>query len=236
MQNNIIGNGMLAKAFSNTTINHSLIFCSGVSNSQETQSNAFLREERLLRQALHEQNDRCLIYFSSVAAPTLANLYFKHKMNMERLIEVSSENYLIFRLPQVAGITLNTTLLPTIIENIYLQKKFIIYKNATRTIVDIEDVVKIVNMITMQSIKNKTINICPNYSFQPEYLAQLVSNQLQLEPCYEIVNRGDKQLCTQDESFEGSIVSGFFSKKTNYLENIVEKYTPEIVKLINLKQ
>lgn len=236
MQNNIIGNGLLARAFSNTIIDNSLIFCSGVSNSQEVQPEAFLREENLLKEALSKHNDKCFIYFSSVAAPTLANLYFKHKINMERLIKVSSNNYLIFRLPYVAGIALNTTLFPTIVENIYLQKKFTVYKNATRTIVDIEDVVEIVNIIAKQSIKNKVINVCPNYFFQPEYLVRLVSKQLGIEPFYDVVNLGDQLLCIQDDSFEGIIISDFFSKKSDYLESVIKKYTPEIVKLINLKQ
>jgi len=236
MQNNIIGNGLLAKAFNNTIINNGLVFCSGVSNSQETQSKAFIREESLIKKTLNTHEDKCFIYFSSVAAPTFNNLYFEHKMKMEHLITVSSSNYLIFRLPQVAGKTLNTTLLPTIVRNIYLQKKFTVYKNATRTIVDIEDVIKLVKIITEKSIRNKTINICPGYSFQPEYLVRLVSKQLQIEPSYEVVNQGDEQLCTLKDSFEDKVVSDFFSKEIDYLENVVKKYTPEIVKLINLKQ
>ena len=84
----IIGNGLLAKAFSDFENNEKiLIFASGVSNSNETRRQEFEREEILLRKGLTTHKDKLIIYFStcSVYEPsTNYREYTRHKLDMEK--------------------------------------------------------------------------------------------------------------------------------------------------------
>jgi len=106
----IIGTGLIAQAF----IQHFeddpnvIIFASGVSNSRENRSQAFLRERQMLIEALSFQ--KMLVYFStcSVCDPELqTSPYVMHKKEMEVFVAHSAKDYAIFRLPQVVGETPN---------------------------------------------------------------------------------------------------------------------------------
>lgn len=232
MDSKVIGNGLLAKAFSKSKASNCLFFCSGVSNSLEKCENLFHREENLLRKSILENKSKCIVYFSSVLASEINNGYFNHKINMENVVTELSSSYLILRLPQVAGAVLNTTLLPTLTKNIYLGDYFKVYKNASRTIVDIDDIVEVFEILQSESIRNTKVNVCPNYSFNPEYLVQLISHTLDISANYDLVDLGSEQLCIPNNNYSGKIISDFFYKKNNYLEAVVKKYVPQIILLI----
>lgn len=232
MDSVVIGNGLLAKAFFKSSINNCLFFCSGVSNSSETRKEAFDREEVLLRNSIVQHGNKCIVYFSSVSAPKVNSCYFNHKMAMENIIVENAKDYIILRLPQVAGAVVNSTLLSFITQNIYLGKSFKVFKHATRTMVDIEDIVKIFELIYTQSNRKVITNICPNYSFEPEVLVQLISKQLGIKASYEVIDAGSPQTCELDNSMESQIISNFFINKPYYLERLVEKYVHRIISLL----
>lgn len=235
MNNQIVGRGLLAKSFSSVNASNCLFFCSGVSDSSETKVEAFERERQLLISFIKEANDNklCFVYFSSVAATSVDSKYLNHKINMENIIETYCQKYLIFRLPQVAGPVFNTTLLPTMIKNIYQNQNFKVFKYARRTMVDVEDVVRIFERIILISLGNKVINICPSYSFYPEELVVLISEYLNKQPNYELIQIGSEQPCLLDNSVESKIVGSYFYKsKESYLKDIISKYTPQIIKLL----
>lgn len=232
MTSKIIGKGLLAKAFRNTKSDKCLFFCSGVSNSNEVFDEAFKREESLLKENLELNTDKCFVYFSSILAPLEGNLYFQHKMRMEKLISIYSSNYLIFRLPQVAGEVLNTTLLATFTKNIYEGKNFLVYRNAERTIIDVDDIVNFFDIICDLKLRNKIINLCPNYTFKPETLINLISAFLQKEAYYNLIDSGVKQDCPINEDEIGKLILNYFNIHDNYLEKVVYKYVPKIVDII----
>ncbi len=84
----VIGNGMLAKEFTNYTQDSNiLIFASGVSNSNETSFEAFQREEKLLLESIEKEKGKKLIYFSTCSMYDKYfknNAYTEHKLNMEK--------------------------------------------------------------------------------------------------------------------------------------------------------
>lgn len=106
----IVGNGLLASAFSPEWVSthNAVLFASGVSNSHESQPEAFQREADLLSSHL-ERCSGAFIYFStcSISDPDrAASFYAKHKLAMERRVAQHPE-HLILRLPQVVGRTSN---------------------------------------------------------------------------------------------------------------------------------
>jgi len=161
----IIGSGLLAKGFKKKH-KKSIIFAAGVSNSKETRSEEFLREKNLILKTLLEQqkNGFPFIYFSSIMSDLIDNDYYKHNLKMEELIRNNSNNYLIFRLPQVIGNGGNNeNLINNFVKAIKNGEKVKLINRATRSIIDVDDVVRIVNFcknkIKRKDFYGETINV-----------------------------------------------------------------------------
>jgi nucleoside-diphosphate-sugar epimerase len=108
------------------------------------------------------------VYFStcSIYDPTLKNsLYVKHKLKIENIIK-NYDNYYIFRLPNVASKTTNNfTLINNLIYKLKNNLKITVLSEATRNIIDILDVVRIVDLILESDHgKNRIINIANKYN------------------------------------------------------------------------
>ena len=78
----IIGNGLLAKAFSSIDNDDYIFFCSGVSDSTEVKDENFKREIDLLKE---QDKEKKIIYFSSISVCDDKDLkiYTQHKRNVE---------------------------------------------------------------------------------------------------------------------------------------------------------
>jgi nucleoside-diphosphate-sugar epimerase len=223
----IIGNGLVAKAFYDNYANRDdvLIFASGVSNSSNTDPKEFFREKALLESFLSERKK--IIYFStySIEDPSLADSsYIMHKLKMEGLVKAAND-YLIFRLPQVAGKTDNpNTLLNFLYHKIKNQEPLEVFSNATRNIIDIDHIEKIASYIIDKNlIKNNILNICsPQKSFVLD-LVKIFEDILHKKANYKLINKG--------ESFDVDVkFSTEVAKKLNiffhadYLRDVISKY------------
>ena len=228
ISNIVVGSGMLARAFQKSKSDGCTFFCSGVSNSTEINSAEFEREAALLKKSL--QYSDCLVYFSSILATTKQNKYYEHKDRMEQLVKSLSDEYIIVRLPQVAGEVLNNTLLPSFIKKIYFEEKFEIYNNAPRSLIDVEDVVTLFDNIYRNNIRNQTINFCPGYEFQPIDLVRVIGDLLGKKPNINIVHKESIQLCEQSSLLSEYVES--LGDLNTYLERVAKKYTERIVDMI----
>lgn len=167
----IIGSGLVANAFKRKVISSSklCIFASGVSNSLCSDPEEFQRERVLLIDTLRLQGKAdYFLYFSTCSINEPASQhspYIQHKVAMESLVS-QHPNFLIARLPQVAGNTSNPhTLLNFLYRKISRNEKFMVWKNATRNIIDIDDVVAIVyDLITKNQLTSATVNVANPHS------------------------------------------------------------------------
>ena len=161
----VIGNGMLAQAFERYKDDDNIvIFASGVSNSKETDIDKYLREINMLYDASLLKSQSKLIYFSttSIFDPSLIDsAYIKHKREIEKIIENNFPNYLIFRLPQVIGRTTNPNTFYNHLKNKIVNSETVtIYENASRWIIDVDDVVGILSSVIDDVNQNKkTMNV-----------------------------------------------------------------------------
>jgi hypothetical protein len=190
----IIGNGLIAKAFHENYANNDdvLIFASGVSNSSNTDPKEFIREKTLLESILLEQKK--IVYFStcSIEDPSLENsLYILHKLQMEHLVK-GVNDYLIFRLPQLAGKTHNqNTLLNFLYRKIINQEFFEIYAKASRNIVDIDDIKSIASyIIDANQTKNNIENLAQPIYINVIELVNLFENILGKKALYKRADKG----------------------------------------------
>jgi len=160
----IIGNGLIAKTFDKYKYSKKiLIFASGVSNSQETSISSFLREEDMLKRVVQESQAYRVVYFSSCDVKDESNNkpYYTHKRKMEELIINNSNNYAIFRLPQVIGRGGNNTNLINFLKNkIKNNEKFDLHLNHYKSIIHIKEVFRMCSFILDNDMcKAKVINI-----------------------------------------------------------------------------
>ena len=92
----IVGNGMIAKAFSD--IENCIILASGVSDSCTSNIYEFKREEELIYKTL--RINKKAVYFSSIS--NSGTPYINHKRNMERIV-LEYGNSIVIKTSQVVG-------------------------------------------------------------------------------------------------------------------------------------
>ena len=90
MPNTIIGRGMMAQAFTKSASDNCIFFCSGVSDSRETDVTEFYREVALFKKT---KKTKILVYFSSYIAEVPMTPYALHKKNMEYIVKSTCQNY-----------------------------------------------------------------------------------------------------------------------------------------------
>lgn len=192
----IIGSGQLAKVFAKSQIKDDVcIFASGVSNSSCTDEKQFEREKNLLIDTLKNNSDKKFVYFSSCAlsAPEYPkNDYYSHKAKMEDIIKEHSNNYYIFRIPQLFGdLILHKTLINFIYKAIEHNHKFNIYDEAYRYVIEINDVRKLVENY-LDNDGCITIDLANPYRYKVLDIVQIFEKLLAKKAYYEVIQKEDK--------------------------------------------
>jgi nucleoside-diphosphate-sugar epimerase len=163
----IIGNGLLAQAFRPefSEDENTIIFASGVSNSNEKRVDEFARERTLLEAALAK--DKFLVYFSTCSiqdTELVDSAYVQHKISMEKLVLQRAPKVSIFRLPQVVGHTVNPhTLTNFLFRQIDAGLPFQVWLHAKRNLIDVCDAAAIATeLLRNGEAAGRVINIaCP---------------------------------------------------------------------------
>lgn len=225
----IIGNGLIAQSFRpyfDKYEDNAILFASGVSNSKLTLESEYLREKLLLQNAL--QQNKLLVYFStcSIFDSTLKDSrYILHKLEMESLI-VKTDNYLIIRLPNVVGKIGNpNTMFNFFINQIIAGKNIQVSKNATRYIIDADDVA----FWTMELIKDGFHNHIVNVAFPNKLhvisIINIIEDFLNIKANVSIIEGGNEY------EVDLSVFTDFICKKMpnfslnpDYVKSIIEKY------------
>ena len=107
----VIGNGLLASAVAKLpdSLVPTCYFASGVSNSACCDLKEFDRERQLLLRSCKDlKSNITLAYFStcSIYDTPVDSMYVAHKCEMEHIV-AQRGNYIVFRLPQVVGLSNN---------------------------------------------------------------------------------------------------------------------------------
>jgi len=224
----IIGHGMVAKAFFRFRDDDKvLIFASGVSNSSETDTGKFEREQCLLTEALARHKDTLLVYFSTCSIEdksALSTRYVRHKIGMEKLISENHERYLICRLPQAVGRSANrTTLVNYLCDKIVTNTEFTVWENAFRYLIDIDDAASIVSHIIDKGVYcNRTLNICAlRYSL--EDIVRTLEEVTGKKARYTTVEKGTPYLLDNSD-IAVTIQELNLQFDDTYLQKLLKKY------------
>jgi nucleoside-diphosphate-sugar epimerase len=227
----VIGNGMIAKAFSSYAGKDKfVIFASGVSDSAHPSAAGFEREKELLLHTIHKNPGTELVYFSTCSVYDISmkdSEYVRHKKNMEELIIRHQTRYTIFRLSNPVGRTENTnTVVNFFIGHILAKQHFEVWKQATRNIIDIDDVYKICNEILQKRLfPNSIINIANPQNYPVTYVIETLEKHFDSKANYTLVDKGS------GPQIDLSRAEPLFKKfninfDQQYLSTLLQKYFP----------
>ena len=225
----IIGNGLIAQSFRPHFDKYEdtvILFASGVSNSKLTLESEYVREQLLLKDAL--KLNKLLVYFStcSIFDPTLQDSkYIQHKLAMESLIE-KNDKHLIVRLPNVVGKIGNpNTMFNFFINQIIAGNPIQVAKNATRYIIDADDVAYWTMELIKDGFHHHTINVAFPNKLPVMAIINMIEAFLNLEANVSLVDGGSEY------EVDLSIFTDFIHKKkpdfsvdSDYVKSIIEKY------------
>lgn len=220
----IIGKGLIASQFSNDDREDIVFFASGVSNSSETDSHQFNREKDLIEKEINENPDKLFIYFSTCSiydSSKYNSKYVLHKLHMEEIIKERSAHYLILRISNAVGKGGN----PNLLMNYFYRQlkegnKFIVHKNATRNLIDVEDVKNITMKYIDNGEYNKIVNVAYKENFCIPEIVEIFEDVLKVNANIIIEDKGENytiDIHELDYNFNE------FSK-TNYLKKMIRKY------------
>ena len=225
----VIGNGMVAKRFgSYETDDQFLIFASGVSNSKNINPEAYERELILLQRSIKETPEKILVYFStcSIYDPGEENSrYVLHKKQLEELIQRDQKKFYIFRVSNLVGRSGNrNTILNFYIYHILNGINFDLWTNATRNLIDIDDMYKIADDILKRGVvQNRVINIANTENYTTQEIISAIENLWNTKANYIPILKGNP--FTIDLSAINPLMKELgihFGK--NYLTNLLRKY------------
>lgn len=228
----IIGQGMIAKALQNIDSDEVCFFASGVSSSNIVEQKEFDREKDLLETTLDKySNSRNFIYFSSCGIEFESTPYFKHKLNMEKIVTDKAKKFYIFRLPQVVGNGGNkNTLFNHLINQIKHYNKIEVWEDVRRNLIDIDDVVMIVSRIISNITKsNSIINVASPYNSTILEIIQNIQYVLGIQVNYVLAKKGIAIDVDISELSQFIDIKEIFKSKNLYLQYLVSKYHKEII-------
>jgi len=191
----VVGNGMLASRFSNYINDEKIIFASGVSNSKNSKEENFQRELSLLNKIIEDNPGKPIVYFSTCSIDDndlKSSPYVLHKIAAENLIQEKAEKFFIFRISNIAGVSNNPyTVLNYFIFNILQNHPLVIWKNAYRNIIGIDDVYIIANEILQNDLhSNEIVNIANPFNYSVPFIMRTIEKHLGKKAVYTEIDRG----------------------------------------------
>lgn len=227
----VIGNGMIAKRFSAYANDDQwLIFASGVSHSLSIKEEEFQREQVLLEKTVQDAGAKTLVYFStcSIYDPSMQrSAYVLHKLRMEDLIKNQAASWIIFRVSNPVGITNNKhTVLNYFVAHICTQTFFTVWKNASRNLLDIDDMYRICERVMHSDLySNHILNIANPENYPAPEIVGAVENHFNIKGHFEVLEKGNSP------QVDTTAIQPFFDELDiefgqHYMKRLLEKYFP----------
>lgn len=231
----VIGRGNIANRFINYSLqSRYLIFAGSVHDSTLRDSATFLKEEELLRASLLQHPQAVCVYFSSCSLldpEESQSPYVQHKIRMEQLVQNSAGRYLIFRLPQLLGLSNEkTNLVNYLVDAIVAGRTFDLWKHAQKNLIDIDDVYQIANEILGRgAFSNEIINIASPSKTTVLELVQVIESYFNRSAQYQIVSKG------MSYDIDTSHIDAIFRRLNidfgpDYLKRAIDKYFRHLIK------
>ena len=230
----LIGNGVIANRFCDYALKSNyLIFAGSINDFAINDDAAFQNEEAALQLALADNPDVPFIYFSScsILDPEVGETpYVLHKIRMEKLLQNQAKFFLIFRLPEVVGLSGDeSSLVNFLVDAISNKKPFEISAKAQKNLIDIDNVHTIADeIIKSNKYSNSIINIASTQKTSIYALIQNIEQFLGLKARFDKVEKGsDMDLDISEIQPLLSMLNINFDE--NYIPRALEKYFGHLI-------
>jgi nucleoside-diphosphate-sugar epimerase len=153
---------------------------------------------------------------------------------MEKIVESNCEQFHIFRLPQVVGVTNSPTLVNYLFMSIKNNIPLTINKNSTRNLIHVDDVVKIVSYLIDNKIYcQETTNIATPHNMMVLDIVLKIEEIMQIKANYKLIEFGAKQNIDISKIQELNMESDIFD--VDYTDEIISKYYAQASAFYNIK-
>jgi len=229
----IFGNGFIAKNLKKLHLPNSFfIYAAGVSNSNVKQNKFYLREIRQFNNIKKKIDPKKMfVYISSLSVENKSlknDKYVKNKLIIENIIKKEVKNYIIIRLPQVVGKNRNKHTITNFIYNTIKEgKKFYLWENSKRNLIDIDDVSKIIKKYLLGQPKiNSIINIFNPNSITVKDLLKIFSKILSKKITLEVLKKKNKNINLRLLKKDTFLPKKYYENINNdyYIKKILVKY------------
>ncbi|GLZ29848.1 NAD-dependent epimerase [Lentzea sp. NBRC 105346] len=212
----VIGRGFLAQNLAQLTDRHPdvVVIAAGVSSVSVTDEHEFRREVELVYDVIQSciRTKKKLVFFSSASAAMYSapgslgvedgpvfppSPYGRHKLALERVLEVSGVDYQILRLTHVIGSHQREhQLLPGLVAQIRTGKVQV-HRGAHRDIIGADDFVTITDTLVQKWQRGRVVNVGSGYSASAEDIVGHIQRRLGVEAEWTLVDRPvDYRVCT----------------------------------------
>lgn len=223
----IVGDGLIASLFYNFDREDIIFFASGVSNSLETKEEEFLREENLIRKTIKENPNKVFLYFSTCSiydSSKTESHYVLHKLKMEQIIAQLCPQYLVLRLSNAVGKGGNPNLLINyLVRSVKSGEAINIHTEATRNLIDTEDIRNIVLNLVEQKNFNKIINVAYPENYTIIEILQIIEKFFNIKTNLNLIKAGSGYNINIPD-VESYFINNNLINKELYLCNILKKY------------
>jgi len=241
--NNVIGSGVIANRFADYSLQSKyLLFAGRVNDSGIMDESVIQNEELNVKAALSVLSDRTFLYFSSCdVLDMIQTPYGQQKVRIETLIQNSTKNYIIFRVPQVLGLSVSKSNLnmPFLVDAIFNRKPFDLERNACQNLIDIDDVHEIVSEILRRDIcHNKIINIASPNQTSVLQLIEEIEGFLGIKSNYVVIDSTSTSSAIDISDIYPIINSLNIEFNDNYIKSALNKYfghlmcSPKLISII----
>lgn len=226
----VVGRGLVASLFNEySTSDEVLIFASGVSDSNEQRDSEFKRELDLINLHLSNHPNSLFVYFStcSVADEIFKNRkYTIHKLAVEKLIMECSSNFLICRLSNLVGFGGNSkNIFNYLVQSVINGKSINIWRNASRSLLDVDDLKSILESVIDSGEYNRIINIASESSYSIPMIIEKIENHFGKKFIGNYIEKGNKAIIDVKaiKKYLENLNQDF---SDNYIDFILKKYFP----------
>jgi nucleoside-diphosphate-sugar epimerase len=152
----------------------------------------------------------------------------QHKIKMENFIMDHCASFIIFRLTNPIGKTGNThTVVNYFIKHITEKQQFVVWKNASRNIIDIDDMYLVCNEILQQKLFiNSIVNIASPQNYPVTFIVETIEDYFNTRANYTLIDKAGAPV------IDTTAVDPLFTKYNitfdeHYLHKLLKKYFPK---------
>lgn len=178
----------------------------------------------MVRETLIKYPKQLFIYFSTCSiydSSKYNSLYVLHKLHIEELIKENAENYIILRVSNAVGEGGNPNLLMNYLARQIKSNAIIaIHNNATRNLIDVEDVRDITLQYIASNNWNKIVNVAYTENFFIPEIIQSFEENLKLQTSKIVEDKGEHySIDVHELDYQFKLTN-----KMEYLNRMINKY------------